>query len=1548
MKKAIQAVLSAVMMLILAATAFAFDEVLPVDNAGFEEAAGTAPAYWSNINGKLNPVGSFERSGEKHYEGAYSLKISKPTASGMMGVFSAGSFGVHEYRWYEAQAYVYTEDATLTPELTIEFFDMNSSKCASYKVSGTAGKGEWEKLTVTAIAPHGAVMARVMPGIGSGSYGTVYVDAVSLSENPLLKNTAFDGTVDGWAAESGSIAHENGTLKVTAGKAVTNAHYAASGVEYVFNGVASGITGGKAYATLAFLSDGSEANVVRKEVTDGAFSVRGYTPLGVTTVNVYLEAEGEACFDDLLLTPANKGTQIPDGGFEALGANQASPWTIDAKTVKTQAIPGGDFEENDWTLSANYTSGGTTNAYHASGSRAGFLTATYGGGLRSPLIPAVPGTTYTAKMKYLSPTCDLQFYIEFWSDGPVDPGATRRITTTLSRPTATSSWTETSVSLAAPTGTKYMTVTPFFSAGTGGRDRTMYFDDISITDAGGNTVYTCGFEDLPRAGTDWSILQPNRCAIVRDVFHKYDGNACLMLTTNDREIGGAGVRSPVLPAEPGKEYTASVKYITSNTTLYTYLEFWTDETLTTRLNEDRVNLPASSDWRTGSITKTAPAGTKYVTVNYYFLYTAGGAKGWIDEVTLEEVGAGNVGVDMTAEALSEGAYSLKLAGGSCTSDMIPVLSGKRYVAVADTRGDGSAEMQVAFYDYTGNLLDTKTVSATGTASEKLRLDLIAPFKAQTAKITLKAEGETLFDAVELYTVGETAANPSFENTDFICSGKHATQWQSFGSVAALTFGDKNRENPDGTFALELYGCGGDGGVRSSMISVTAGEDYTARIMGRAVGGSLRVSFFDADFALVGTSGAVSFDSDDWKKYALDVTAPAGSVYAALEITADGGAHVFADKAEFFTRVAAVGGKDQLFIDDYLLAGTEGITRTFHQGVKSAPLMGKSAAAHESGGAYLYGTVLYDKEESLYKMWYASYDVSTGAVLACYATSADGIEWEKPSLGLVTYNGSTDNNIIGSYHLQSIIKDENEPDPAKRYQMITYNLDYVYSSYYSADGLSWTKSSTVLSGSDVITAIKDDTNGRLVSVAKVLLMKRNQWTLTGENINSWSVPVMSNTLADLTDSRLCYRADSYGMGLYEKDGVYIGFDWLFAIPGTNGSEGVIEPQLAFSRDLTDEWQRPTRMPIIPLGEAGSIDDGMIVTASNALEVHDEVRLYCGTWDGDHGTPAREANIYLVSWRLDGFASLDSAAGGTIVTRPFTFDGAELYLNADAAGGSIYAELLDENGVPLAGYTRRECDSIDTDSVRHIVNWNGNKDVSALAGQVVSLKLYCENSEVYSFRFANASHSLWLTDENGRHRTGEIITGDAYVFPAVFANLSVAFWTDGAAVYAAGESVSRSAVEGKAFRPLDAAPLLKDAVDYRTTGGTSGIRIRADVSLKHRALADSYGFLVTREAFLPDGDVNTLTFGLTDGNDNPAYAYGESYRKDPETGAVVTDKQIAVDDDGTVTISGVMTGIPAGYEDEVMAARPYLTVGAHTFYGKAVKASVNSAKAGVTID
>jgi hypothetical protein len=58
-----------------------------------------------------------------------------------------------------------------------------------------------------------------------------------------------------------------------------------------------------------------------------------------------------------------------------------------------------------------------------------------------------------------------------------------------------------------------------------------------------------------------------------------------------------------------------------------------------------------------------------------------------------------------------------------------------------------------------------------------------------------------------------------------------------------------------------------------------------------------------------------------------------------------------------------------------------------------------------------GTVLFDEEESCFKMWYlAAAGPKREDLVFCYAVSEDGVAWEKPDLNLYEWQGSKANNI----------------------------------------------------------------------------------------------------------------------------------------------------------------------------------------------------------------------------------------------------------------------------------------------------------------------------------------------------------------------------------------------------------------------------------------------------------------------------------------------------------------------------------------------------------
>ena len=88
---------------------------------------------------------------------------------------------------------------------------------------------------------------------------------------------------------------------------------------------------------------------------------------------------------------------------------------------------------------------------------------------------------------------------------------------------------------------------------------------------------------------------------------------------------------------------------------------------------------------------------------------------------------------------------------------------------------------------------------------------------------------------------------------------------------------------------------------------------------------------------------------------------------------------------------------QLFVDDFLIAQTT-LTRTYHAAKYHAatPVLKPDQPWEKEGGptAMVFSDgVWYDPKDRLFKMWYMG-----GLTRAtCYATSKDGLRWDKPTL-----------------------------------------------------------------------------------------------------------------------------------------------------------------------------------------------------------------------------------------------------------------------------------------------------------------------------------------------------------------------------------------------------------------------------------------------------------------------------------------------------------------------------------------------------------------------
>jgi hypothetical protein len=472
----------------------------------------------------------------------------------------------------------------------------------------------------------------------------------------------------------------------------------------------------------------------------------------------------------------------------------------------------------------------------------------------------------------------------------------------------------------------------------------------------------------------------------------------------------------------------------------------------------------------------------------------------------------------------------------------------------------------------------------------------------------------------------------------------------------------------------------------------------------------------------------------------------------------------------------VADKSQLFVDQVLVRETRNVSFTLVPARKhpANPLV-KADQPWEGWRLEIYGNVIYDEDEKLFKMWYIGEDTEAFPDYATlYATSPDGVHWEKPLVGAVRTPKYEKHNVVAEQVLlASVIKDKADPDPARRYKMICWlQHDQGYHTMVSPDGLNWTRLSQapLCRGGDVITGYFDDTRSLYVAFPKIGFTVRGHdrrvfWLTTSKDFQTWTEPKLVLTpdlrddasslarieevrpILDVPDDPNLMRTEFYGLGAYPAESCTLAFVWVFTINNNaryGNQEGPGELQLAVSRDL-ENWERPFRTPCVPRGKISEWDCGFFVTQSRALRVGDEVWLYYGGSSYTHGTPCLyraegtsrgtkyNGSIGLAIWQLDRFVSVDGPAeGGTLTTAPVVFTGNRLEVNARTkTAGSIVVRLCDAAGKPLEGYAGS--DPITGDSLRHVVTWGGRKDVTSLAGKPVVLVFDLKDAELFAFAF-----------------------------------------------------------------------------------------------------------------------------------------------------------------------------------------------------------------------
>lgn len=475
----------------------------------------------------------------------------------------------------------------------------------------------------------------------------------------------------------------------------------------------------------------------------------------------------------------------------------------------------------------------------------------------------------------------------------------------------------------------------------------------------------------------------------------------------------------------------------------------------------------------------------------------------------------------------------------------------------------------------------------------------------------------------------------------------------------------------------------------------------------------------------------------------------------------------------------LGNQRELFIDDYLVGTMKNVQIQVHQPVRENIAIQSSEPWEGNGGGYF--TVLFDEKLKIYRAYCHAWQIGNGIepggpLTITYYESKDGINWIKPKLGICSFNGSKENNIIldkmgngdGCHDFSPFIDRNPKARPEERYKATgaAIHSDRGVWAYRSPDGIHWTP----MHDGPVFT------KGAFDSQNLSFWSEKEQKYLLYYRIFNKGVRSICRAVSDdylhWTDEGILQFPEGEGpqmtaqfyvnqiLPYYRAPHLSIGFPARYVDRG-----------LTASTKLLPEWElREKRIGMSSQRYGTAFTDSVYITSRDGLHFRQSNDSFLPpglrtrhnwsygdnylAWhvvetDSARDDMPRELSLYATesyftgkdsrlrrySLRLDGFASIHAKAiEGELKTKPITFTGKTLSLNvATSAAGLVQVEILTLEGKAIPGFTLADCDIIYGDSLDRTVTWKGKGDLSALIGKPVVLRFVMTEADLYSLIF-----------------------------------------------------------------------------------------------------------------------------------------------------------------------------------------------------------------------
>ena len=405
-------------------------------------------------------------------------------------------------------------------------------------------------------------------------------------------------------------------------------------------------------------------------------------------------------------------------------------------------------------------------------------------------------------------------------------------------------------------------------------------------------------------------------------------------------------------------------------------------------------------------------------------------------------------------------------------------------------------------------------------------------------------------------------------------------------------------------------------------------------------------------------------------------------------------------------------------------------------------------------------------EGEYRMWYSARGHSSDKVAPCsyaggpvidvrrrvgYAESKDGLNWEKPKLGLVEYNGTKENNLVkvdGS-NLWFVAYDPDD-DANKRFKMISIGNLILLQVHYSADGVNWTNGKEVGHGIEPGTKPLKfkgwwyvNGQGGPGPMNKTIphpvdgAAKREMMTWASYDFEHWTLAAVPSFRRDPIPPRPIpdfewHRGEQVheGAALWDRGNVIIGFYGMYHNESNDRVYATQDIGLVVSQDAMHFREPVPDFKIVryfeenPLGQPG-LGAGTKIVQGSFANIGQRTIHYYSTWE----YPAR-GMVRVATWprdRLGFFCAVskpvfqgqgykDIPVEPHVISCPLTIKGknAGVYVNADMLGeySQLRVELLDLAFHPIPGYSGKDCLPLSEPGLRQRATWKKGDAVKGI--------------------------------------------------------------------------------------------------------------------------------------------------------------------------------------------------------------------------------------------